>query len=264
MAIARPTGTVPDTDEDIRVRKIGLHDLRVVLAQGWEDLMSKRGDLVFIGFIYPLVVLLAGMYALDMSVLPLLFPIVAGAILLGPAAASGFYELARRREQGLDSRWRHFLDVVRGPSALSLFALTGILAALFLLWLYAAWYIYATTLGPEAPTSLGAFVRDVFTTPEGWTMIIVGNLVGLCFAIAVLAISVVSFPMLVDRPVGWGVALRTSLRVAYANPVTIAVWGLIVVGLLVLGALPALVGLAVVLPVLGYATWHLYTRAVER
>jgi uncharacterized membrane protein len=95
-------------------------------------------------------------------------------------------------------------------------------------------------------------------------MIAVGNLVGLGFAVVVLAISVVSFPMLVDQPVGIGVAMRTSVRVALKNPVTVAVWGLLVVGLLVLGALPALVGLAVVFPVLGYATWHLYTRAVVR
>ncbi|HTH28563.1 MAG TPA: hypothetical protein VL918_08860, partial [Sphingobium sp.] len=83
-------------------------------------------------------------------------------------------------------------------------------------------------------------------------------------AVLTLALSVVSFPMLVDRRVSWATAMRTSLRVTYENPITIAAWGLIVVGLLVLGALPALVGLAVVLPVLGYATWHLYTRAVER
>lgn len=95
-------------------------------------------------------------------------------------------------------------------------------------------------------------------------MMIVGNLVGLGFAIIVLAISVVSFPMLVDRPVGMGVAMRTSVRVAWKSPVTVAVWGLIVVGLLMLASLPALIGLAVALPVLGYATWHLYTRAVVR
>ena len=95
-------------------------------------------------------------------------------------------------------------------------------------------------------------------------VIVVGNLVGLCFAMLVLAIGVVSFPMLVDRPVGIGVAMRTSVRVTRKNPVIVAVWGLIVVGLLVLGCLPALVGLAVVFPVLGYASWHLYTRAVVR
>lgn len=95
-------------------------------------------------------------------------------------------------------------------------------------------------------------------------MIVVGNLVGLVFALLTLAISVVSFPMIVDRPVNWATAAKTSFRVAWHSPITIAVWGLIVVGLLVLGAIAALVGLAVVLPVLGYATWHLYTRAVIR
>jgi uncharacterized membrane protein len=119
-------------------------------------------------------------------------------------------------------------------------------------------------MGPQTPTSATTFVNAVLTTREGWAMIIVGNLVGLIFAILTLAISIISFPMLVDKPVGWDVAVRTSLRLVRENPVTAAIWGLIVVGLLVLGALPALLGLAVVLPVLGYATWHLYTRAVVR
>jgi uncharacterized membrane protein len=138
---------------------------------------------------------------------------------------------------------------------------------LFLAWIAAAWFIYSATvggLGPEAVSSVGAFLNAVFGTTEGWKMIIIGNLVGLGFAIVALAISVVSFPMIIDKNVNWGVALRTSVRVAWNNPMTVATWGLIVVGLLILGALPGLVGLAVVLPLLGYATWHLYTRAVVR
>lgn len=266
MALARSTGAT-QAREEIPLRDLDLHDLRVALGQGWDDFMNKRGDLVFIGFIYPVAVLLAGIYALRASVLPLLFPLAAGAILFGPAVASGFYELARRREQGLDCRWRHFLDVLKGPSALSIVALTSIVALLFVLWIGAAWYIYTVTLGaaaPEATAKVGSFLQAVFTTPEGWRMMILGNLVGLGFALVALAISVVSFPMLVDRPVGFATAMRTSLRVAWKNPVTVATWGLIVVALLVLGSLPAFVGLAVVLPVLGYATWHLYTRAVVR
>ncbi|MBC2665467.1 DUF2189 domain-containing protein [Novosphingobium flavum] len=263
MAIAHPSSIAPAM-EDIRIRKITLRDLRTALSQGWEDFMEKRGDLVFVGLIYPIAIALGTLYVLRVSILPLLFPIAAGSILLGPAAASGFYELARRREQGLDARWRHFLDVLRGPRAEPLFALSAILTALFVLWIAVAWYIYVNTMGLDAPRTPLAFLQAVLATPEGWAMIVVGNLVGLGFAITVLAISAVSFPMLVDRPVSWKVALRTSVRVAWKNPVTIAAWGLIVVGLLVLGALPALVGLAVVLPVLGYATWHLYTLAVER
>lgn len=266
MAIARP-GDLSSSHEDYDIRRIGLQDLRIALAQGWDDFTAKRGDLVFIGLVYPLVVLFAILMASQVSILPLLFPLLAGSVLFSPPLASGFYELARRREMGLDSRWRHFLDVVRGPSSAALFDLTSVTAMLFLAWIAAAWFIYHATvgqLGPDAASSLGAFLSAVFGTAEGWRMIIFGNLVGLCFAIVTLAVSAVSFPMIIDKKVNWGVALRTSVRVAWNNPVTIAAWGLIVVTLLILGALPGLVGLAVVLPVLGYSTWHLYTRAVVR
>ncbi|MDP3675972.1 MAG: DUF2189 domain-containing protein [Novosphingobium sp.] len=263
MAIAHHAG-FGIAREEIYIRELGLHDLAVALAQGWDDFLAKRGDLIFIGLFYPTVVVAASLYALNTSLLYLLFPLAAGSILFGPAAACGFYELARRREQGLDARWRHSLDVVHGPSAFSLFALTAVVTLLFLLWIAAAGAIYSLTLGLQPPANWASFVRAVFTTPEGWQMIVTGNLVGLGFAILTLAISVISFPMLVDRPVGLALAVRTSLRVTAKNPVTIAAWGLIVVAMLVLGSLPALIGLAVVLPVLGYATWHLYTRAVVR
>lgn len=281
--------TAESVTGDFAVRDIGVDDLRMALRQGWDDFLTMRGDLVFLGLVYPAVVILAALYTLQNSIVSLIFPLFSGAVLLGPAAASGFYELARRREQGLDTGWRHYFDVFRpsSPSLPSLAALTTVTAALFILWIGAASMIYAATLGHgqpvsmadflrtsmmyagdlgvREPASISAFLRDLFTTPEGWTMIVVGNLVGLVFAAVTLAISVVSFPMLIDRRrIGWEVALRTSVRLARKNPGTIALWGLIVVALLVLGSIPAFVGLAVVLPVLGYATWHLYTRAVER
>ncbi|WP_066514543.1 DUF2189 domain-containing protein [Sphingobium cloacae] len=266
MAIVHPT-PMASGREDHEIRDLDLTDIGIALKQGWEDFQAKRGDLLFVGFIYPIVVLLAILSVGRVSTLPFIFPLVAGSVMLGPLFASGFYELARRREAGLDMRWRHFLDVVRGPSAPALFDLASVTGALFLIWIGAAWFIYHATvgqLGPDAVSSVGAFLNSVFTTSEGWRMILIGNLVGLFFAIATLAVSAVSFPMVVDKPVNWGVALRTSVRVARRNPVTMAIWGLIVVALLVLGALPALVGLTVALPVLGYATWHLYTRAVVR
>lgn len=266
MAITQPAGTALNRELH-EIREIGFDDLRVALRQGWEDFQAKRGDLVFIGLIYPVVVVLAVLIASRVSILPLLFPLVTGSVLFSPPLASGFYELARRREHGMDSRWSHFMDVVRGPAAPSLFDLASVTALLFLGWLGAAWFIYNGTvgrLGPEAVSSISAFLNAIFGTAEGWQMIIIGNLVGLCFAMATLAVSAVSFPMIVDKKVSWGDALRTSVRVTRRNPVTIAAWGLIVAVLLILGAIPGLVGLAVVLPVLGYATWHLYTRAVVR
>jgi len=134
---------------------------------------------------------------------------------------------------------------------------------IFGVWLAIANAIYVANFGYAPPASIGAFLSDVFTTPAGWTLIVVGNGVGLVFAAIVLTIGVMSFPMLVDRDVGAAVALKTSIEAVALNPVTMAVWGLIVAALLIIGSIPAFLGLTVVLPVLGHATWHLYRRTVD-
>jgi uncharacterized membrane protein len=259
-----------DTLSHIPVYRIGFDDIRWALRQGWEDFLGLRGDLIFVGLIYPFVGFIAVLVSLEQSLLPLLFPLAAGISLLGPLVAAGFYEMARRRELGQDIRWRHFFDVFVGPAAGPLLALGLVLAGLFVLWLAAAMSIYEiffvdANLGWRSPGPAAAFIETLFTTPNGWGLIIVGNLVGLGFAIVALMISVTSFPMVVDRPdLGAATAIETSIRVFMRNPIQILTWGLIVAVLLVLGSIPLFVGLAAVLPVLGYATWHLYTRAVER
>lgn len=259
-----------DTLSHVPVRRIGFDDIRWALRQGWEDFLGLRGDLLFVGLIYPFVGFIAVLVSLDQSLLPLLFPMAAGISLLGPLVAAGFYEMARRRELGQDTSWRHFFDVFTGPAAGPLLALGLVLAGLFVLWLAAAMSIYEmffvnANLGWRSPGPLNTFLQTLFTTPEGWGLIIVGNLVGLGFAILVLIISVTSFPMVVDQPeAGAATAIETSIRVSLRNPLQILSWGLIVAVLLVIGSIPLFIGLAVVLPVLGYATWHLYTRAVVR
>lgn len=266
MAIAQRAKAV-SAHQEISIRKITLSDLRTALSQGWEDFMDKRGDLIFLGIIYPIAVLFASLYALKLSLLPIIFPLFAGTALLGPIFATGYYEIARRRESNLDSRWLHVFDALKGPSAFSIVCLAAILFLLFAVWVIVAYTIFRATMGslnPDTVTNATEFVGAALSTPEGQRMMVVGNLTGLGFALVALAISVVSFPMLVDKPVGWATALRTSVRVAWHNPLTTAIWGLIVAVLLIIGALPAFVGLAVVFPVLAYATWHLYTRAVER
>jgi uncharacterized membrane protein len=165
---------------------------------------------------------------------------------------------------GLESDWSHFFDPWAGPGAKELLLATLALTLLFLAWLGTAWRLYQGSFGLSHDLTITAFLTEMFTTTEGWQLIIFGNLVGLAFAILALATSVVTFPMLVDKPVHVGTAIATSFKATAHNPVTIPVWGLIVVTLLVIGCIPLFVGLAVVLPVLGYATWHLYTRLVER
>jgi uncharacterized membrane protein len=249
----------------VGVRHIGLKDIGIALRQGFDDYRAKRGEMLFLGLIYPIVGLIAvGITFGRVDMLPLAFPLVAGLTLMGPPLASGFYELARRREHGLDAGWKHVLDVFKTPPFAHIAVLTLFMGALFGLWLLCAYAVYSATLGADPPADTLEFWTRLFGTPQGWAMIVVGNLVGLAFAMAALAVAAVSFPMLVDQRAGPLTAAETSLRVAAANPGTMIAWGLTVAFLLVLGSIPLFIGLAVVLPVLGYATWHLYTRAVER
>lgn len=246
------------------VRTITTADLNWALAEGWKDFREKRGDLIVLGLLYPLVCAIAVFVTFNDPLLPLFFPLVAGLSIAGPAAASGFYELARRREEGQESTWWHFLDPLKGRSRTPLAMLTIGLGVLFIGWLVVAYAIYALTLGADAPMRMGDFVGRLFTTRAGWEMIIFGNLAGGVFAVAVLVFALVSFPMVVDKPVDAGEAVRTSLDAARRNPGPMFGWGVRVAGLLLLGLLPFAIGLAVVLPWLGYATWHLYTRLVVR
>jgi uncharacterized membrane protein len=246
------------------VRRIGTADLRAALAQGLADFTANRTDVIFLCVIYPVIGLVLGRVASGYGLLPLLFPLASGFALVGPFAAVGLNEMSRRRERGEEVRWIDAFGVLRAPSIGPIMLLGAMLVTLFLLWLVVAQIIYVVTLGPATPASVGGFFTDVFTTGAGWAMIVVGIGVGFVFALLVLAISVVSFPLLLDRNVGIGTAVATSVRAVAANPREMALWGLIVAVALVIGSVPLFVGLVVILPVLGHATWHLYRRVVVR
>jgi uncharacterized membrane protein len=247
----------------VTVRRIGLADLGEALSKGLADFAANRTDVIFLCVIYPLVGLVLGRLASGYDVVPLLFPLASGFALVGPLAAVGLNEMSRRRELGADVSWVDWFGVLRSPSIGAIVGLGLWLIAIFVLWLVTAEVIYVATLGPQPPDSIAAFARDVFATPQGWTMIAVGIGVGFLFALVVLSISVVSFPLLLDRDVRMETAIRTSIRVVMANPVPMAAWGLIVAAALVIGSLPGLLGLVIVMPVLGHSTWHLYRRVVE-
>src|SRR5262249_10544156 len=153
--------------------------------------------------------------------------------------------------------------VVHSRSLGGIVLLGVLLVVIFLLWVAFSQALYVATFGNAPPASIPNFLHQVFTTREGWTLILIGNGVGFLFALVVLIIGVVSFPLLLDRNVGPGVAILTSMRVVQINPVTMAIWGFIIAALLLIGSLPLFIGLAVVMPVLGHASWHLYRKAVE-
>ena len=245
------------------IRKIGLSDLSEALRLGWEDFKAVPSHAIMLCVIYPVLGLVLFRMVLGYSVLPLLFPLAAGFTLIGPFAALGLYELSRRRERGEEAAAWHAIEVLRAPSFGAILELGILLLVLFGVWIVTADAIYIATFGHAAAASIPDFAWRVLTTPEGWTLIIVGCGVGFLFAVVSLCVSVVSFPLMLDRHASAIDAIRTSVRVVMENPFAMAVWGLIVAVLLVVGSLPLFVGLAVVLPVLGHATWHLYRKVVE-
>lgn len=250
--------------KQIPVRTINAEDLRSSLRQGWEDFGHLRGDVVFAGLIYTVIGLAAVVMTTSAPLIPFFFPVVAGVALLGPIAAVGFYELARQRENGREVHWYNFADFRKRPSLDDMGIVAGLLLLIFFVWLLAAGLLYALIFGWGTPTSVAGFLSMIFTTARGWTLIVAGAIVGAFFGWFVLALSVVSLPMLVDCDVRAAEAVSTSWRAAHANRGEMLRWGVMVAALLVLGSIPAFVGLAFVLPWLGYSTWHLYTRMVDR
>lgn len=240
------------------VRKIGPADLKDSLAKGIDDFLAMPSSLVFLGLIYPVAGIVLAGYAL-----PLLFPLMAGFALVGPFAGIGLYEISRRRELGLDTSWSHAFGVVRSHSIFSILSLGLLLLVIFAGWEITAQSLYVTLFGTAPPESISQFITNIFGTPQGWKLIAYGTAIGFVFAVVALSISAVSFPLLLDRDVDVSVAVLTSIKAVWKNPFTMALWGLIVATMLVIGFLLLFVGLAVVVPILAHSSWHLYRRVVD-
>jgi uncharacterized membrane protein len=253
---ARATSALPE------VRRISLADLREALARGFDDFKTMPTHVIFLGLIYPIIGFLLCNTTFDYDGIPLLYPLATGFALIGPLAGIWLFELSRRRELGMDTSWHHAFDVLHSPSLLPIAALGLLLVAILAIWIACAQSIYVACFGYRRFDSIGEFVQAVLTTPEGHRLILLGNAVGFLFAIVAASLSVVSFPLLLDRNVGFAAAILTSIKAVVRNPLVMAVWGLIVAALLALGSLPLFIGLAVVMPVLGHATWHLYRKLV--
>jgi len=244
------------------IRTISISDLHQALRQGWDDFKAVPTHAVFLCVIYPVVGLILARATFGYSLIPLLFPLAAGFALLGPFIAIPLYELSSRRERGEEATAWDALDLLRSPSFGAMLGLGVLLLAWFVTWVAIAQAIYVAAFGYHGATGISNFAARVLTTSQGWWLIVVGCGVGFLFAFVALCLSVVAFPLMLDRHAGAGEAMVTSLRVAAKNPMPILAWGLIVAVLLVAGSLPAFLGLAIVIPLLGHATWHLYRKVV--
>ncbi|PSH62432.1 DUF2189 domain-containing protein [Phyllobacterium sophorae] len=256
IAGASETSVYPD------VRRISVADVFAALREGLDDFWEKPSHYVFLCLIYPIAGLVLARWTSGANLLPLLFPLMSGFALIGPFAALGLYEISRRRELNLDTSWKHALEVRQSPAIPSIVAVGVMLFVFFIAWILTAQALYTNLFGPQAPESISAFMDQVFNTPEGQRMIILGNAIGFVFAVIVLCTTVIAFPLLLDRDVGALAAVVTSIKAVLVNPVEMALWGLIVAALLLVGFLTLFVGLAIFIPVLGHATWHLYRKVV--
>jgi uncharacterized membrane protein len=246
-----------------QIRSLTTDDIRIALAKGIDDFRSNRTDVAMLVLVYPVIGLLLAALAAGRHLLPLLFPLASGFALVAPFAAIWLYEISRRREAGASVSLIDAFGVLRSPQIGAIAALGGILIALLLAWLAAADLLFDATLGPAAPQSFPALIKAALTTGPGWIMTVAGIAIGFVFAAIAFAISVVSFPLLLDRPVTLRQAIGTSIAILRKNPRVLTLWAMILCAGVIIGVIPALFGLVITLPILGHASWHFYRRAVR-
>lgn len=248
--------------DDQTVSTIDNDAIRDSLRQGWRDFMARPTAAIFLIGVYPLIGLVLYKFTFDQSLFPLLFPVASGFALVGPLAAAGLYQISKRREHGgeVDGPTSYaILDRGRlGPTLVVGLLLLGIYA----IWIGAAHTIYTTIFGDYVPPDIGTFLARMVTTPQGWLLMAVGCGFGLVFALVALAVGAISLPAIIDRGIGAGPAIGLSVKAFTSNPRTMLTWGAVVAAGLIVGSIPAFLGLMVVLPVFGHATWHLYRHLV--
>jgi uncharacterized membrane protein len=231
------------------------------LAQGWRDFVTRPAMSVAYGiFIFLIsVAFVGGLVALGWDYI--LFPTFAGFMVVGPLLAIGLYEKSRRIEAGLPLQWRNLFFVRPRSGGQILF--TGVLLCLLMMvWMRAAVIIYALFFGLLPFPGLGGILPMLFSTRVGWAMLAVGTAVGGLFAAFSFAISVFSIPMQLDERIDALTAMGSSMALVWNNLRVLLVWAAIVLGLFLVSLATGMLGLVVIFPLLGHATWHAY-RAVQ-
>ena len=244
------------------VRTIGAADIVDALAAGLRDFRAAPLYGLFFGGLYAVggILIVLSAYALNMSYLA--YPLGIGFALIGPFIATGLYEVSRRLESGEPLSWGGVLGVIFAQRNRQLSWMAFVTLFVLWVWMYQVRLLVALILGYKTPATLDGFLDIIFTTPEGLTFLAVGHVVGALLALVLFSLTVVSFPLLLDRNIDFVTAMITSVRSVVTNPRPMISWAAVVVILLIIAMAPSFLGLFVVLPVLGHTTWHLYRKLV--
>jgi uncharacterized membrane protein len=251
---------VPAADKP-EILHVEMVDLAEALTAAWRDFRAAP----FFGRCFAGVYVLGGwLIVFSLTAKGQLWwslPASAGFPILGPFVACGLYDVSRRREAGEPLIWGQVLGVIFRQKDRQIPSMAAVIVVFFLFWNFLAHMIFALFLGKATLTNITSSL-EVFLTPEGLAMLAVGTIAGAIFATLLFALTVVGLPMLLDREVDFVTAMLTSMGVVRESPLVMLSWGALIGASLLLAMLPGFLGLFVVLPIFGHATWHLYRRAI--
>lgn len=248
--------------ESPTVRSITTGDIHEALELGWKDFKAEPRFGLFFGGIYAAagILILLELMIRDQPlwILPLAFAFP----LIGPFAAIGLYEVSRRRENGEPLIWSEIIEVVWKQKNAQMPSMAFVVLAVFLVWAWIAHILVAVFLG-RMSFAVYSDLGLLLTTGNGLLLLGIGTVVGGAIALILFAITAVSLPLLLDREMDFVTAMVTSVNAVRTNPIPMLTWGIVIAGALIVAMIPFFLGLIVVLPVLGHATWHVYRKVLS-
>jgi len=247
-----------------KLRAIGWKDIGVALRRGLRDFARAPQYGLFFGGVFALGGIAIYLFLMIYDAAWMIIPIAIGFPLIGPFVAAGLYEVSRRLASGAPLTWKAVLVTVFRQRERQLGWMAFVVLFIFWVWVYQVRILLALFMGFSASANLDLLLHNIVTTQGGLTFLAVGTLVGLGLALVLFSTTVLAMPMLLDTELDFVTAMINSVRAVLRNPLPMLGWGVVVTALTMVALTPLFLGLLVVLPVLGHATWHLYALAAEK
>ena len=258
------SSSTPQADALPELNKVTVEDIVASVKAGASDFLAHPIMSGFFGLFYALFGIFFVWVLLWLGKIWMIIPAIVGFPLVAPFAAAGLYEISRRRENNESFGWADILTVMADQRNREMGWMAFVTLFVFWVWVYQIRLWLAITLQKSSFSDVNGFLDAVFFTPEGWTFLAIGTCAGAALCVVLFSVTVIAMPLLLDRETNFVSAMILSVRVVLENPVVMLGWAAIISVTMVLSMVPAFMGLIVTLPVLGHATWHLYTRAAPR